>query len=209
MPIAYCLLPLSTDEFNFVQLLINLKTVLFMPSPLAHSVSGYILAKFLPVKHPKISRAGKWSMQSLYPVFVAIVADFDFIPQIITGESYHRGLTHSLFFALVFSVIISSVVSYLGKYSYQQILLFTALIYSSHLFLDFFTAGGKGIQVFWPFIDRFFQSPISIFPAVHHSRGFWHYSHLIPIGFELAYSVLLFWGFSLWQNSQARTNNKN
>ncbi len=178
-----------------------------MPSPLAHSVSGYILAKFLPLDRPKESRFKKWYVQSLYPVFVAICADFDFIPQLITGETYHRGLTHSLFFAVMFSVIIGLVVSYLGKYSYQQILLFTTLVYSSHLFLDFFTAGGKGIQVFWLLSDRFFQSPIPIFPAVHHSRGFLHYSHLIPIGFELGYSVLLFCGFSLWQNSQSRNKN--
>ncbi|MGK7950039.1 MAG: metal-dependent hydrolase [Xenococcaceae cyanobacterium] len=173
-----------------------------MPSPLAHSVSGYILAKFLPLKQRKESRVNKWYMRSLYPVFVATCADCDFIPQIITGQVYHRGPTHSIFFTFVFSVVTGFVVSYWQKYSYRQIFLLTAIVYSSHLFLDFFTVGGKGMQLFWPVTDSFFKSPIAIFPGVHHSRGLWHYSHLIPFGFELAYSALLFTGFVYWKKSQ-------
>ena len=173
-----------------------------MPSPIAHSVSGYILAKFLPLEQPRLPGFRKWYLQIFYPVFVAIFADFDFIPQLITGEKYHRGFTHSLFFTLVFSVIVGFTLSYLWKYSYKQIFLFTLIIYGSHLFLDFFTEGGKGMELFWPFIDGFFKSPIAIFPGFHHSRGLWHYSHLIPISFELSYSVLLFGVFSWWKNSK-------
>ncbi len=175
-----------------------------MPSPIAHSVSGYILGQFWPLEQPRVCRLRKWYFQIFYPVFVAIFADFDFIPQLITGEKYHRGFTHSLFFALVFSVIFGLTLSYLGKYSYKQIFLFTLIIYGSHLFLDFLTEGGKGMQLFWPFIDGFFKSPIAIFPGVHHSRGLWHYSHLIPISFELIYSALLFWGVSWWNITKNR-----
>ncbi len=179
-----------------------------MPSPLAHSVSGYIIAQFLPLDRSKDSRFKEWCMRGLYPVFVAICADFDFIPQLITGEIYHRGLTHSIFFPLAFSIITSFVISYWGKYSYRQIFLLTAIVYGSHLLLDFFTAGGRGMQLFFPVTDRFFMSPIPIFPGVHHSRGLWHYSHLSPLSFELTYSALLFAGFFYWRKSPYRQRKK-
>ncbi|MGB7440490.1 MAG: hypothetical protein WA919_05430, partial [Coleofasciculaceae cyanobacterium] len=61
-----------------------------MPSPLAHSVSGYILAQFLPLKQLKKRGSKRWDVMIFYPVFVAAAADLDFIPQLITGASYHR-----------------------------------------------------------------------------------------------------------------------
>ncbi len=172
-----------------------------MPSPLAHSVSGYVLAKFLPVDKLSKDRGKKCGVQIFYPVFVAAAADLDFIPQLITGNIYHRGLTHSLTFTIIFSVIVGLILSYLWKFSYKQIFLSTLILYSSHLFLDFFTHGGKGMQLFFPFIDRYFKSPVAIFPGVHHSRGLWDFSHIIPLTFELTYSALLLWVVSWWRTS--------
>ncbi|MGF1542167.1 MAG: metal-dependent hydrolase [Pleurocapsa sp.] len=180
-----------------------------MPSPLAHGVSGYIITKFSPLKRPQESKVNQWYVQSLYPVFVAISADLDFIPQIITGDNYHRGLTHSILFGLIFSVITGFIVSHWSKYSYRKIFLLTAIAYGSHLVLDFFTAGGDGMELLWPITDSFFKSPLPIFPAVHHSRGLWHYSHLIPLSFELAYSALLFLGMFYWQKFSYGSENNN
>ncbi len=169
-----------------------------MPSPIAHAVSGYALAKFLT---PKISsRKDKGKRISLfYAVFVAIAADFDFIPQLITGLDFHRGLTHTLAFAAVFSFVISCIISYCQKYKWQQVFIFTFAIYCSHLVLDFFTQGGLGIPLLSPFSDSFFISKISLFPAVHHSRGLFDPSHITFVGFELVYSLLLIWGLWWWQ----------
>ncbi|MBE9126151.1 MULTISPECIES: metal-dependent hydrolase [unclassified Coleofasciculus] len=174
-----------------------------MPSPIAHSVSGYVLAKFLPLAKSRMSRRRKWEMQIFYPVFVASVADLDFIPQLITGESFHRGLTHSLIFTLGFSAIIAIALSYWWKFSYKQLVWITLILYGSHLVLDFFTEG-RGIPLFSPFTDTFFASPISLFPGVHYSRGLWHPSHLIPLVFESIYSVLVVWGVRRWQKSKFR-----
>ncbi|NET56667.1 MAG: metal-dependent hydrolase [Symploca sp. SIO2E6] len=162
-----------------------------MPSPLAHSVSGYVLAKFLPLDKISSDIGNKWHVHILYPILVAVAADLDFIPQIITGVRFHRGLTHSLTFTLICSAIIGLLLSYLWKFSYKQLFLFTLLLYSSHLCLDFFTNGGQGMQLFFPFTTSYFKSPVAIFPAIHHSRGLWDYSHLLPLVFESTYSVLL------------------
>ncbi len=91
-----------------------------MPSPIAHSASGYILAKILPLKQSKFSGYRRWD-EILYAVFVANAADLDFIPQLITGELSHRGLTHSLIFTLGFSAIASFIISYFWQISYKQI----------------------------------------------------------------------------------------
>ncbi|NEP09150.1 MAG: metal-dependent hydrolase [Symploca sp. SIO2C1] len=171
-----------------------------MPSPLAHSVSGYVLGKFLPLDKLSNHRGKKWDVQIFYPVIVAAAADLDFIPQLITGNIYHRGLTHSLTFTIIFSAIVGLILSYLWKFSFKQLFLFTLILYSSHLLLDVFTKGGNGLQLFLPFSDRYFKSPVAIFPGVHHSRGLWDYSHIIPLTFELIYSALLLWVVS-WRKT--------
>ena len=177
-----------------------------MPSPIAHSVSGYLLAKFLPLKQIKFPYSQTSYWLAFYPVSIAIFADFDFIAQLVTGENYHRGPTHSLMFAMLISVILALPISYLWKYSYRAIFSSNLLLYCSHLLLDLFSNGGKGIELFWPFTDVFFKSQITIFPAINHSIGLWKYSHLKAISFELGYSILLFWLVSLVKN---RPNKKN
>lgn len=170
-----------------------------MPSPIAHSVSGYILAKFLPPKQTEFRLGRRWEREILYPIFVANAADLDFIPQLITGEMYHRGWTHSLIFAFGFSAIATFITSYFWQLPYKQLFLFTLLLYTSHLFLDFFSQG-RGIPVFLPFIASFFKSSITLFPGVHYSRGLWDYSHFVPIVFESVYSAFLLGGFWWYKN---------
>ncbi len=175
-----------------------------MPSPIAHAVSGYVIDRFLTTERTQIYSPRKWGITVFYPVLVAIFADFDFIPELITGERYHRGLTHSLTFAIVFSIIVGFILSYRWKSSYKQLFLYTLILYSSHLCLDFLTYGGKGIQLLAPFTDSYFQSPLTIFPGVHHSRGLWDYSHIVPIAFESMYSALLLCGVTWWKSFQKR-----
>lgn len=168
-----------------------------MPSPLAHAVSGYAIAKGLePVKVYRV-----WRL-ALYAVFVAIAADFDFLPQITLGIKTHRGFTHSLGFAIVFSLVMGALAT--GKttfraFNYLRLCLLTLLLYGSHLVLDFFTQGGSGIPIFWPMSHERFHSAISLFPAVHHSHGLFDSIHLLFISFELAYTVILLWGLSQWK----------
>ena len=171
-----------------------------MPSPIAHSVSGYVLAKFLPKNLSKNYTSHWWNLGNFYPVFVAIFADFDFIPQFITGEKFHRGITHTLIFAIGFSLIVGWLISYFRKSSFMQLFLFTFILYSSHLLLDLFTAGGSGLQLFWPLTDISLKSTISVFPQIYHSRGVFDIINFISIAWELSYSVLIVSLLWLWNN---------
>lgn len=170
-----------------------------MPSPIAHSVSGYVIGKFLPIEISKYYHSRWWKLENFYPVFVAIFADFDFLPQLITGQNFHRGITHTLIFAVGFSLVLALLVSCLCKSSFKQLFLFTLIIYSSHLVLDLFTTGGSGLQILWPLTDTYFKSTISIFPQVHHSQGLFDISHLIFIMWELSYSILILSILWLWK----------
>jgi inner membrane protein len=174
-----------------------------MPSPLFHATTGYFLGKFLPQKLiPRFYPFRRFNLHIFYPVFVATCADFDFIPQTLTGIPLHRGWSHSLVFMLSFSLIIGWVASKIWKTSYQQLFRFTLILYSSHLILDFF-AEGRGIKLFLPFLDQFFKSPLLIFPGIHYSRGLFDLSHFIPVLYELLLSVVLYGFLTQWQAYQA------
>ncbi|NJK38896.1 MAG: metal-dependent hydrolase [Oscillatoriales cyanobacterium RM2_1_1] len=174
-----------------------------MPSPIAHAVSGYVLARLWPRTSSSPLSLSSVSIQSYYGVFVAIAADFDFLPQLLTGQDFHRGLTHTLIFALGFSLALAGLTYQKFKYSYQQMLLFTFGLYGSHLLLDWLTAGGQGMQLLWPLTEAYFKSPLSLFPAVHHSRGLLDLGHLVFISWELCYGLLILAGLKVWQHSRS------
>ncbi|MCP4629990.1 MAG: metal-dependent hydrolase [bacterium] len=105
-------------------------------------------------------------------------------------------MTHSITFTLLFAVIAGLIGNLSMKQIFKRLFFLTLIVYSSHLLLDFFTEGGKGIQLLWPFTDSFFQSPISVFPGAHYSKGLFDLSHLTFVTFELLYSTALLVG--LW-----------
>ncbi|MGL5082083.1 MAG: metal-dependent hydrolase [Microcoleaceae cyanobacterium] len=173
-----------------------------MPSPIAHAVSGYVLSRLLPINSTPDRPQLNISVQDYYAIFVAIAADFDFIPQVLTGADFHRGITHTLIFALGFSLLWAWPIGRCLKVSYGQMVKFTFILYSSHLVLDWLTAGGLGMQLLWPMTTTYFKSPLSLFPPVHHSRGLLDLSHLVFVSWELCYALLILVGLRLWQTTK-------
>lgn len=179
-----------------------------MPSPIAHSVTGYAIAH-LPRIKSRTFPSKIWPIASLailYTVFVANIPDLDFLPQIITGLRFHRGPSHSFFAALVISTSLGWLAHRFLKAkqqpsNYAAIFTLTFAIYSSHLFLDLLTHGGNGLLLLWPLTDYRFQLPFAIFPSVHHSRGLWDASHLVFITAELIYSICLLAGLRIFKSS--------
>ncbi len=171
-----------------------------MPSPIAHSVSGYAIANF-PFLKSRTFPNQRWpalSLVTLYAVFVSSIPDLDFLPQIVTGIRFHRGPSHSFLAALLVSAFLSWLAYRYLKFKkqpsdYLAVFALTLAIYSSHLLLDLLTYGGNGLLLLWPLSTRF-QLPFALFPSVHHSRGLWDASHLTFIAAELIYSAFLFTG---------------
>lgn len=161
-----------------------------MPSPIAHAVTGYVITSLW--SHTLL-RKKKLRWLPFYGTSIAVMADLDFIPQIITGDRYHHGLTHSITFAVAVALIAGTVAKYFCRYlRADQLGLLTLAIYGSHLALDLITKGSSGIQLLWPFSTKYYQSSVEIFPSTHWSEPlFQHSGHFIFLAFELSYALLI------------------
>jgi inner membrane protein len=142
-----------------------------MPTILTHAVSALALGSVvLPLK----TGARAWTLG----VLCAMVPDLDVVAFAL-GISYsdmlgHRGLTHSVIFALALSLLLAAVAFRGSKWNRvrRRIWLFLFLATASHGILDAFTNGGMGIAFFAPFsADRYFfpVTPIEVSPI---GRGF-------------------------------------
>jgi inner membrane protein len=176
-----------------------------MPSPIVHAVAGYALAQFLPLEQPLSHRLQHWKLPTFYSVFMAAAADLDFIPQLIFGGNFHRGLSHSLLFTVVFGAIAAGVASAWWKTSYQKLLNCSLILYGSHLLLDYFSSG-RGIKLFLPVVDRFYKAPIELFPGLEYSEGLWHVSHIPTLIFEFVLCAIVLSGVWGWKKLQERQN---
>ncbi|HMS39686.1 MAG TPA: metal-dependent hydrolase [Pyrinomonadaceae bacterium] len=81
----------------------------------------------------------------------------------------HRGLTHSIFFSILFGSFIALIVHkfLLTELTYTKLTIYFSLVTLSHSLLDMLTDGGLGVVLFAPFSnERFFfpWRPIEVSP---------------------------------------------
>ena len=138
-----------------------------MSSPVGHSLAGIIIADC----RARTLSSKKYGFLLLC-AFIANAPDLDFIPGIIAGQPnlYHHGISHSLGAAVLFSVLLSTVVLRWSNSTFSHNFFFIFALYCSHLFLDFVSCDGRppfGIPLFWPFLNKYFMSPI--LPSFQHS----------------------------------------
>ncbi len=113
----------------------------------------------------------KWRWY-LFAVVAANAADFDFLPGLLVGDAnrYHHFASHSIFAALLFGFLVALAV--VGRYKHPLKLgVVSAIIYATHLLLDFFTGDARapyGIPLFWPISDEHFIASFTIFGGVKH-----------------------------------------
>ncbi len=126
-----------------------------MPTVFSHSIAGWALSKVYPGIPYKPSLA-------IWAAICASIPDADVLGfrfGIPYGSMWgHRGFTHSLFFALLFGLLIAFIYTK-GKGSLIKYWLFFALATASHGLMDCFTTGGKGIALLAPFTDERFFPP--------------------------------------------------
>ncbi len=123
-----------------------------MPLPIAHACvgAGVVAA---------VRRRGEPARDLWLPMLVgAVIAncpDLDFIlERVIDEHGWHRGPTHSLFFALVVGVLI---IAALGTSRLRQAVGY-GLAFMSHGLLDSATTKvGGGVELLWPFMDERFK----------------------------------------------------
>ena len=135
-----------------------------MPSPIAHSIVGstfYFASK----------DSSKWKNITLLAYIIAAsLPDIDFFP-VASGtlqfsNLYHRGFTHSIFFAVFIFVITALFMRIRCKKKTSLFLLFVLI---SHGILDFLSfdypesINGHGVQLFWPLSSEYYISLVTLF----------------------------------------------
>ena len=139
-----------------------------MATPLGHSLAGYAiysLAAGAP-RHDRFQRSLLW-------LFMANVADLDFLPGILLGSPalYHHGITHSLGFTLLISLGVAAVYRLRGK-SFAGVFVLGGVAYLFHLVIDFLghdTRPPYGMPLLWPISETHFISPVPVFLGVRHA----------------------------------------
>jgi inner membrane protein len=137
-----------------------------MATLLTHAIVGVALAD---LRRPPAARAKWWTAAALCSMLPdADVVGFAF--GIRYGDLWgHRGITHSLFFAMVVGIAAAWLAGNRGRMLITTFWLF--LITASHGLLDAMTNGGLGVAFFSPFNrHRYFfpWRPIAVSPIGTH-----------------------------------------
>jgi inner membrane protein len=135
-----------------------------MPTVFSHAVFASAIGIAF---EPRKERARFWFLTAICPV----IPDADVIAFAL-GISYrsmwgHRGITHSILFAIIFGLIVSKLFFSQHDSSSWKMPLYFALLTFTHPLLDMFTNGGLGVALFAPVSnERFFfpWRPIEVSP---------------------------------------------
>jgi inner membrane protein len=128
---------------------------------LAHATAGYLAYEALRPAGPH----RPWLLAGA--VVLANVPDLDFLPGLAVGDpdAYHRGVTHTLLAALVVAAGVGLVARWRRVPRAWWWAAFAAVAYGSHLLVDWMTVDvvpPHGIQLLWPFSDRWLHAPGSL-----------------------------------------------
>lgn len=141
-----------------------------MPSAISHGIIG------LAFSNPLAQKRGL--SFTLLAIFCAVVPDLDAIGWMFHIDRAsiwaHRGLTHSLLFAFVLSIVVVSLaftnVPRLSK-QWLSLVRYFFLVTTSHGLLDGLTNGG-GVAFFTPFTSTRYLLPFRPLPPINISRFF-------------------------------------
>jgi inner membrane protein len=115
----------------------------------SHAVVGVGLARLYAVRPMPCAY---WGLAALLP----IVPDLDVFSMYAYGSSLgHRGITHSLLFALLLSLVVTAVTARWFHVRWWSLAALFLVIVASHGVLDAMTRGGENIPFFWPFGGRY------------------------------------------------------
>lgn len=139
-----------------------------MPSPLAHSLTGYIFYD----KNPFLFFERGWT-NFLFYIFLCNLPDIDFLPGLLMGEPnrFHHGFSHTLGAAFLVALI-AGIIFHLWKEKFWAVTIVTFFSYYSHVFMDYFTEDFRlpfGVMLLWPFDSTYYISKVLIFKKVFRS----------------------------------------
>ena len=135
-----------------------------MPSPIGHMLGGVATALAADITNPPARPATRRQFFTELTICAALAAapDLDLLVD-VWHRHIHRTATHSLT-AVALTFIIAVVVT--GQVTRWRAATVYALAYASHLLLDWLATDWsppRGIELLWPFSNRWFISGADIF----------------------------------------------
>ena len=144
-----------------------------MPSPIGHALAGvavawgaeaYTATARPPSGHSRVSRL------ALVCAGLAVAPDLDLLYMPL-----HRTATHSVTAAALVTIIAAAVTGWVTGRVRWPIAIACGAAYGSHILMDWLGADASrphGVQVLWPWSDRWFISPWAIFPGTERRAPF-------------------------------------
>ena len=137
-----------------------------MPSPIGHSLMGYII--YRGSTNSVVEQ--KWPVILLY-LFIANAADLDFIPGFLVGDPnhYHHGVSHSVGLAVLFAALCGFLLLLLKSEAFTRNFTIFFCLYFSHIALDYFsidTSFPYGVPIFWPLTNEYYIAPLAFLPDI-------------------------------------------
>jgi inner membrane protein len=188
-----------------------------MASPVAHSFAGF-WSFLVFAEHMKVRLREQWRRymaQLCLLVFVANLADLDFLPELLFHRDYHRGFSHSLLAAILASLTLTWLWKITDRFWSSFAIYFTA--YGSHLLIDFFTGmylgwnhSGAGIPLFWPWPTNDLSSRLILIYGVSHGSmsAIFSVANLRAICYDLVFFGSITTGIFLWRTRYLLKNIK-
>lgn len=165
-----------------------------MPSPLAHAVVGYLVYRAFRSRIPQQSSARVRRLPRLLiaTTSFSMLPDVDVVAGILLGDfqRFHNAFSNGVTVGLAVALAIGGFV-WLKQRSGHWFWFATALVcYELHVLMDFLTIG-RGVMLAWPFTSDRFASPVKLFYGLHWSEGFTSPMHLVTLGTELAFLLVV------------------
>jgi inner membrane protein len=122
-----------------------------------------------------------------------MLPDIDGVFGILAGDfgRFHNNGTHSLVLGFAIAFLVAGAIWIKQRSGFISWFTITFLSYGSHVLLDFFTYGGRGVMLLWPFTSQRFESSVKLFYGVRWSEGFLAVEHLVTLTTELLFVLLV------------------
>jgi inner membrane protein len=163
-----------------------------MSTLIGHSLAATVITSAVPkctARRPRVLLVAA-VLAGILPDCDVLVAAF-----LRPGSTGHRGLSHSLVFALAASAVLAVAIHRVAGIRFIRAWVVLALAAMSHPVLDYLMGAGPPVPFFAPFSDRGHLAPVRLLPTAYYATSLapWLTARMLVLnGFAAVLEVLLF-----------------
>lgn len=163
-----------------------------MSSPVSHLACGYAIYRIVSARNPQATGLSKAAQLAVAAVF-SLMPDLDFVAGWIAGDfpGYHNNISHSFAFGALTCLVLAALATSLRRsVCFLPLWGFTYACYAAHIAVDYVTHG-RGVMLFWPFLQERFASPIILFGGVRWAKGLWTTDHFLTLANDAVFAIVV------------------